>query len=79
MEEEQESDMSALAAEMVVLERRMLRFILLKLCGIRPTNACNVLGLVHDFGNSVVSRRLMVNPPISTFGFGYTGFDFPSQ
>ena len=24
-------------------------------------------------------RRLMVNPPILGFGFGHTGFDFPSQ
>ena len=23
--------------------------------------------------------RLMVNPPILGFGFGHTGFDFPSQ
>ena len=32
---------------------------------------------LFNFGNSVVSRRLLVNTPISTFGFGYTGFGFP--
>ena len=65
MEDEQESDMSAQVAEVLDLERVMLRFCLFNLC------ACIVFGLVHDFGNSVVSRRLMVNPSIATFGFGY--------
>ena len=80
MEGEQESDMSAMAAELV-LERGMSRFILFYLTFVvwKPTNACTFFGLVHDFGNSVVSRQLMVNPPISTVGLGYTAFDLPSQ
>ena len=76
MEEEQESDMSAQAAGV-----ETCRVFIYKTFTVY-TNSSYVFGLVHNFvnfGNSVVSRRLMVNPQISTFGFGYTGFNFSSH
>ena len=71
--------MSALAAE-VVLKRGMSRFISFYFTFVvqKATNACTFFRFSMTLEQRGF-RRLMVNPPIFGFGFGHTGFDFPSQ
>ena len=44
----------------------------------RPLTHVSFFGLVHDFGTAWF-QAADGNPPILGFGFGHTGFDFPSQ